>query len=65
VLSGGTGVREATGGFQNDIHAKLFPREQGWIFLGQNLDLVTVDRDRVLPPGDIVLIGAVQVVVLQ
>src|SRR5258706_2613205 len=65
MLSRRSGVGEAPGRFEDDVDAQVLPRESSWILLRENLDLVTVDDDRILARLDISLISAVYRVVFE
>ena len=65
VAGGRGGVREPTGGLDDDVDAQVAPGQLGGLLLGEDLDLLAVDDDRGVGVLDRALEGAVGRVVLE
>src|SRR5205814_6461118 len=47
VLARGRRIGESTSGLEDYVHTEILPRQLTGIFLGENLDLVAIDDDRI------------------
>ena len=66
MLASGLGVGEAAGGLDDDVDAQVAPAEVGGIPLGENLDRLAVDDDRVAfeLDGDNIIVNGKPILVL-
>lgn len=65
VLSSAFLVDEHTSGFDNNVNAKLLPRQFKWVPVGDNLDGLSVDSDGVLTCNNIGVEGTQNGIVLE